>query len=237
MSSYIEITFLTNYLISIFAYYFSAYFSLSKAKPKFFYILIGIEHFIHICSDNLIFFGLYEVSMYTYLFYRNPKKGIMFICIKYLCFFTLFKFMNGSFHLSHYYVNANKNMLGIWILLLLFIILLKNKWNAYLLVSDFIYDVYFYTNRPFHILGFLDTGNQLKVNEIPVIFVDCVFKDRFMNLPSQQIDVYTIHSIKKRNVYLCEVKIKGYKKQSYYICCDEHICLEFNCKCILNFDS
>lgn len=237
MDCYIEVSLITNMLICIVSYFGSMYISYSKSKHLYMYFFIFIEQILHIYFENIVMFILYELCFYGCLCISNIKTTVVYICIKYLIAFTLFKYIPSSFHMGHIYIQKDVNVVGIWILFLIFIVLLKSKWNAFIQVQDYIYDVYFYTNKPFRLKGYLDTGNNASHNNIPILFVDCSYEYLFYDLPSTQTFIYTLSSSSLHTIYLCDVCIKGYKKGGYYICCDEQLCLEFSCKCLLNIES
>lgn len=182
MESYVEITFTTNILICVLAYYTSAYFSMSKISSSSFYGYVFLEQLLVIFIFNkslFIFFYLYECFLYYRMFRQNIKKGCMYICLKYLYMFTLFKLFHGSFHLLHYFVPTDAHIYICWLLLILFIILFKLKWSSYLKVSDFIYDVIIYGDVLIRVRAFLDTGNSVKYKDLPVLFLDSSYKSKF----------------------------------------------------------
>lgn len=239
MESYIEITFLNDFLLCVLAYYASAFFSLSKIHSPSFFLLLLIEQVFHIlCFDPSYYFlfYLYEIFFLYFVFFRQWKKGIMYLCLKYLLMFTFFKFLGGSFHLLHYYVPSFVQIYGLWLLVILFIVLLKEKWSAYLRISDFIYEVQIKADENIRLKGFLDTGNSLCIEDIPVIFIDESYQSHFIHQPQKKIRYMTLNKEEEINVTLCEVQIDRYKKASYYICCDKKVLLEWNCKCILNVE-
>lgn len=120
--------------------------------------------------------------------------------------------------------------------MLFLILLLKEKWHYYLKISDFIYDVTIYCKPKLKVKAFLDTGNNVCLEGIPVFFLDEQYQKLFSNYPSKDMQIHTFNNDKIINAYLCLVSIHGYKKQSYYICCDERIALEFDCRCLLNIE-
>lgn len=239
MESYIEITFVHNMLICIFAYYASSYFSLSKISNRFFYTFLLVEQLCIVLlyvETYYFLFYLLELVFTLFIFYHQYKKLLMYLCIKYLSFFTCMKFLGGSFHLLHYFVPSNVNVIGIWCLLLFAILVLKQKWSVYLRVSDFIYSMIIYADKEIKIRGFLDTGNQVILNDIPVLFLDSKYHDAFMNMKEEIFQVITLNKEEKLVCYLCDVKINRYKRRSYYICCDKRVDLEWGCKCLLNIE-
>lgn len=239
MESYVEVTFLNDFLIGVLAFYGSAFFSLSKMQARSFFLLLFIEQLFHIlCFDESLFFlfYLYEIFFYFFLFHRQPKKGVMYFCLKYLLMFTCFKIFGGSFHLFHYYVPSSIRIYGLWLIFVLLIVLLKEKWSSYLRVSDFIYDVTIIGDKKIKVRGYLDTGNSLCVQNIPVLFLDESFVFCFNSFDQEKISFSTLNKEEEINVYLCEVQIDRYKSNQYYICCDKKVLLEWNCRCILNVE-
>ena len=237
MESYIEITLITNFLVCVFSYYASLYFSLSKKQNVLFYALLCIEQLLHISSVYHGYFILYECIFMIYTIKQNIKVSIMYISLKYLNLFTMYKLFGGSFYMGHYYVSIYTNMIYIWLFYLLCIVLLKVKWHMYIFKQDFIYNVYFYTTKRFRIKGYLDSGNSVSYKNVPILFVDVSYQHYFNDLSYTYCYIETLNSNKIYKIYTCEVWIKGYKRREYYICCDEHIHLEFNCRCLLNIES
>lgn len=238
METYIEVTFIHNILVCLFAYYASCYMSLSKEYKRFFYVYILIEQaFVCICFQAYLYplFYLLEIMFTIFVFYLQYKKLFMYICIKYMIFFTCFKLFGGSFHLLHYFVPASRNVMGVWLILVFGILLLKQKWGAFLSVSEYIFPLRIYADKPFSVYGFIDSGNQMEYNGKPVLFLDMSYAHYFSSQNAIAIDVSTIHSVKKMQIYLSEIRVHRYKKQSCYICCDNRVRLEWNCHCLLNF--
>lgn len=239
MESYVEVTFLNDVLIGVLAFYGSAFFSLSKMQTRSFFLFLLIEQLFHIfCFDERIYFlfYLYEIFFYCFLFYHQAKKGVMYFCLKYLLMFTCFKLFGGSFHLFHYYVPTTIRIYGLWLLFILLIVLLKEKWSSYLRVSDFIYEVNIIADKKIKVRGYLDTGNTLCVQDIPVLFLDESYALFFQSFNQKKISYSTLNKKEEINVYLCEVRIDRYKSNQYYICCDKKVLLEWNCRCILNVE-
>ena len=239
MESYIEITFINDFLICLLAFYASAYFSLSKINLNIFILWILVEQFLHILIFNSIYymyFYFFEICLYLFLFYKNYKKACMYICLKYAIMLTQFKLCNGSFHLFHYYVKTSTNIIGIWILYVFLILLLKKKWHNFIRISDFIFIVYFNTSNKLKLNAYLDTGNSLLCENIPVIFVDCKYKKYFMCENKKTIPLYSFNESKIIDVYFNQIQIDTHKKQSCYICCDERVFLPYGCECLLNIE-
>lgn len=204
MESYVEVTLLNNILICVFAYYASSYFSLSKISNRFFYTFLFVEQLsvvlLYVEMYYFLFYGL-ELIFTLYIFYHQYKKLLMYLCIKYLSFFTCLKFFGGSFHLLHYFVPVHIHMLGVWCLLIFVIIVLKQKWSAYLRVSDFIYSLIIYADKEIKVRGFLDTGNQVKLKETPVIFLDTSYQNYFINSKQEEFVIITLN--KKETLRCC----------------------------------
>lgn len=239
MESYIEITFINNILIALFAYYASAYLSLSKIKNCFFYVFLIIEQLIVVLlydEDWYFLFYMMDLFFMLIIFFHQYKKLLIYLCIKYLCFLTCLKVWHGSFHLLHYFVPLQANMIGAWLLLVVAIIFYKQKWSAYLRVSDFIYTISIDCAKPLKIKGYLDTGNQVTCNEIPVLFLDASYDKYFTAMPKATVEVTTLNKKEVLNCYLCKVNINRYKKGVYYICCDKRVNLEWGCQCLLNIE-
>lgn len=239
MESYIEVTFLTNLLICILAYYTSAYFSLSKVNTSSYFVYMILEQIITIVLfyEPLYFlFYIYECIFYYCVFHKNIKKGFMYICLKYLYMFTYFKIYSGSFHLFHYFVPINAYVYISWPILILLIIIFKKKWSFYLKVSDFIYDLLIYADEKIYVKAFLDTGNNVKYKDIPVFFLDASYKCKFIHCHYENVYIKSINGSSVCQVALCEIRINKYKKGWAYINCDKDVLLEWNCRCLLNME-
>ena len=149
---------------------------------------------------------------------------------------TMFKLFKGSYHLGHYFVPIALNMTGIWLLYISFIFILAFKWRHYLKIQNYIFTITVYTKPKLRLKAFLDTGNSLCMNHIPVIFLDSSYQHYFVNEKENIYSFNHLDRIEEIKVYLCDVQLKGHKKCSYYICCEKRILLEFNCRCLLNIE-
>lgn len=122
------------------------------------------------------------------------------------------KFLSGSFHLGHYFVPLHCQMYGIWLLMAFGIFLLKQKWEAFLLVSEFIFPVVIYSEVPFCIKGFLDSGNQVILDDYPVLFLDQSYTKKMDAHKKKECKVVTLNKQEVLTCYLYEVKIGRNKK-------------------------
>ncbi len=239
MDTYIEISFLTNMLIGIMMLYASGCYTHQRMNHMLFlFALIG-EQVLLMLSLYLslwVLFIIYEIAFYLLVFYYAWKRMLLFLCLRYLAYATLFKFSGGSFHMGHYFVPAQNQMIGFCLLSCFLIFLLKQKWESYFMVSEFIYPLTIYTPIPIHVRGFLDSGNQVMLEGLPVLFLDERYRTQLDNDSSTACTIHTIHSEARLSCFLYEVKIGRNKKRSCYICCDKKVVLEWGCQCLLNLN-
>lgn len=237
MDSYIEVTLITNLLIGVMMFYGSGCYTRQCINHMFFLLALFIEQVLLMLSLYISLwhlFWLYQILFYLIVFRYAYKRLFLFLCLRYLAYFTLFKFSGGSFHLGHYFVPINNHMIGIWILFIFIIITLKQKWEAYLIISEFIFPLTIYADKPIRLLGFLDSGNQVTLNGLPVLFLDMRYRMHINTNQKNVCDVCTLNDEEKLSCYLYEVKIGRNKKRSCYICCDKKVTLEWGCRCLLN---
>lgn len=205
----------------------------------FFCFMILEQIMVVTCYDAVVksMFYLYELGMYFALFHHHYKRLFMYISIKYAISFTYFKFIGGSFHLMHYFVPIYVNPIGVWAIMLLIVILLKQKWSMYLKACDFIYHVEIVGDTPLKVRAYLDTGNSLLWKGTPVIFLDKKYASQIQkDCSCERIVMHSLNAISEIKGFLCDVKIERYKTQRCYISCDKEVALEWGCVCILNME-
>ncbi len=235
MQYYLEVVFINNVLVSLLAFELSANFSLLNiAYTKFIKVLV-LEQ---VCLLVALF--IYEDAfLLTYIFYiflfkRKYKRMFMYFSLRLVLVLLQFVFCRGNFYVGNYFVSFSFALSLIWCLFVFLYAILYVKWNAYIRVSDFIYDVRF--SKGVRIKGYVDSANFATHNTLPVVFLKETYRDKIVYGIQDWMFVEGIHGVEKKAVYLAKIAINSHKEQLVYICFSKQLQLQYGCDCLLNVE-
>ena len=87
-----------------------------------------------------------------------------------------------------------------------------------------------------HLNGWLDSGNLLSYEGIPVLFVSSSYEAYFKKQDIELVVMNTVDDTSVIRCYACMAAIEGCHKHRVLICCRNHVSLPLNCEVLLNMN-
>lgn len=240
MESYVEISYIQNVFCTISALLFAQYTTLRPIRIRSMIVYACSTSFC-ICflwiPYHLLILFLWEVLCIFWLFRHAKKTYIWMQCFSYLQQFTLFLLFSGGFYNLHWFVPITMYILPLWLFYICIWVLLWCKWNRWIARNTCIYQTTIYIGQ--HTLqykGYLDSGNLLTEQGIPVVFLDCCFDSYFQNENICYIDMVGVDNSQKIACIKGEIQLQGCKRHTVYICTSNSLQLPNGCRLLLNMN-
>lgn len=187
-------------------------------------------------GDHTFYYVLLLETCFVAIGFRHALKSyFMALSIRYLLLATSFLLYGGSFHNLLWFVPMKKGIIILWLLYILVFVLLIIKWKDVFARLSYLYDVRVYAGKEkFKIKSYLDSGNLLTHEKLPVLFLASKYQTYFKN---QHIELIVMNTIKDTQIircYECEIQLPGCKKHRVYVNCDKTLHLPFRCEMLLN---
>lgn len=238
MDSYIEISFLHNLLLIYVSCMVGKYVSVQPISTKKIWIytvsMAGSGCFLWFPNAWILICFL-EATFFFFYFRYIYRAYLVGLCFRFLCSFTCFVIYQGGFHNLLWFVPVDAFIYPTWMFYILLYSLLANKWKDILSRRSYIYKVYLHVEgHCFSVLGYLDSGNLLTYQGIPVIFMDKKFQAYFKN---QRIELVVRNTISGTDVircYECEISIQGGQRHKVLLSCENTITLPMKCEVLLH---
>lgn len=239
MEGYIEVSFLFSFL-TIYLSLKLASFSCMKMMKKsqmLFYCAIIATHGCLFFDDAWIFMILWELFCYCQIFKSRKKVYVLAFAIRTLLFFSVFAWYRGSFHNGMYYLPVDEHMWPVWLLYAFVFYMLKRKWHTLLAQGNYVYPATLsFAKKRLHIKGYLDSGNLLCHNDLPVVFLDAKYASYF---DEKNIELVVMDTIQKSGVMKCmkaQLYMEDTGTQSVYVSFANTLHLPFDCEVLLNMN-
>lgn len=176
-----------------------------------------------------------EVSFFFFCFRFTYKAYIGALCFRYLCYLTTFLFYQGGFHNFLWFVPIQAFIYPIWSIYGIVYALLARKWKDCIVKLSYVYQIQIHVqDHTLQVLGYLDSGNLLTYQNIPVLFIDKKYQSYFCN---QRIELVVRNSISDMDVircYECEMTMEGSRRHQVLISCESNMALPMKCEVLLN---
>lgn len=179
---------------------------------------------------------LIEAFFFFLCFRRVFKAYFSALTIRILCYLSAFLFFGGGFHNGLWFVPMDgKGVVALWIVYGCAVLLLMAKWKHAFALTSYVYDaMLFLQETKLHLKGYLDSGNLLTYEQIPIVFIDKKYQTYFKN---QNIELIVMNSVTSSEVircYACRLQLAGCRIQQVYVNCDRHLQLPLQCDVLLN---
>ena len=238
MESYIEISFVNQILLMVLSILIAGYITCKPVCLK--------ENVIYSVSISLfcsLFWGTYswllymclEVFFFLLYFRYRLKTYFVYGSLRFLLSFTCYALWKGSYHLGMYYVPLHQKPFLFWTIEIILLISLLRKWKYFLGKLNYIYECTIQSNhKKFSVCAYLDSGNLLTLQGIPVVFLDPKYTLYFQGERMQFVNIQTVQGEQEIGCYEALIEIKGYASQHVYVHCKQNIKLPFRCELLLN---
>lgn len=239
MESYIEISFIIQSLYMLIACMTAGYLSLKpiSLKQSFVYSLtVALCACILWGTNSWLIMVIVEFLFFLLIFRYCWKTYILMITIRCLISWTCYAIYRGGFHNFQYFLPM-VSPIAIILVELFVLYLLYRKWNYWIGKLNYVYDCHI-KNIPMKkpIKGYLDTGNLLTIDDVPVVFMDEKFQTYFKDLDIQYLVMNTMSGSAPIACYKSIIDIHGLSKKDVYIHCKKQIQLPMQCQILLNIN-
>lgn len=238
MDSYIEISILHNFISISLSCMMGKYICVQPVADKkvlWYAILLSLCGCIFWYPYAWCVMLILEAAFFFFCFRYVYKVYIVALCFRYLCYATTFAFYHGGFHNFLWFVPAQAFIYPLWGLYALLYILLAVKWKDVVAKLSYVYQIHIYLhNQTLDMLGYLDSGNLLTYQTIPVLFINKKYQTYFSN---QRIELVVRNSISGMDVircYECDIAIEGSRRHRVLISCEGNMTLPMKCEVLLN---
>lgn len=183
MESYWEITWLSNFLILLNASTLAFYLG---AKPCAFRYLLGYSGIIPFVAAFLFhpyewfWMIVIEAAFFVLIYRQAGKSWLLMMAHRILCSISAYLYYGGTFHLGIYFVPAARIPWGMWLILAVSWVGMFTHWKLELAEQSFIYPLEICMGETvLRIKGYLDSGNFMMQEGVPVLLVDAEYETYF----------------------------------------------------------
>lgn len=183
MESYLEITWLSSFLILLNASTLAFYLG---AKPCNFRYLMLYSALIPLVAGLLFhpyewfWMMLIEGGFFALIYLHAWKNWLLMMAHRILCSISAYLWYGGSFHLGVYFVPEDRIPLGLWVILALMWVGMFTRWKYELTQQNFIYPLDIrIAGEELHLKGYLDSGNFMLQEGLPVLLLDGEYETYF----------------------------------------------------------
>lgn len=238
MESYIEITWITGFLVLLNSTTLAFYLA---CKPCAFYKLLLYSMMIPLAACFL--FNTYEWLCMVLLegvffgwIYRDSWKGwLLMIAHRLLLNLTCYVFYEGSFHLGIYFVPSYVIPYLLWAVLIISWFGMFLHWKFHLSQQNFIYPIEIRTKRAIvKTRGYLDSGNLIMEEGVPVLFLDKSYEEYFLGENIEWVEMNTMQGTGRVRCYEVRARVGNTPYHKVLIHLNRTMELPMGAKALLN---
>ncbi len=238
MESYIEVSFVNQVLLMVLSILIAGYIT---CKP-----VCIVENLIYSVSITLfcsLFWGSHSWILYMCLelfffllyFRYRLKTYLVYGSLRLLLSFTCYALWKGSYHLGMYYIPLHQSPLLFWSVEIVILVSLLRKWKYFLGKLNYIYECKIQSNyKKLLLRAYLDSGNLLTLQGVPVIFLDSKYVKYFQDQRMKLVTIQTVQGEQEIGCYEAIIEIKGYTPSKVYVHCKQNMTLPLRCEVLLN---
>lgn len=240
MESYVEVSILHNVLTIFVSFWMAQYISLQPLRQR---SILTYAWMISLCGGLLyqsyswLAVLALEIGSFFCFFRKSAKSWLMAQAIRMLWYYTAFALYQGSFHNLLWFVPIHASIVYLWLFYGLLYALLKAKWKQQLARLSYRYAIdLFLEETTLHLDGWLDSGNLLCTQGLPVLFVEGSYEAYFQQQRIQWVVMKTMQGSETIRCYACEAALSNTKRCPVLVCCKEGMQLPLHCKVLLNMN-
>lgn len=175
-----------------------------------------------------------EVLFFLLYFRLSWKTYLLTLSLRFLLSFSWYACFRGGFHNFQYFFPIRSPFI-LLISQCVILWLLYRKWNYWVGKLNYVYECQIEGIPNKHSWkGYLDSGNMLMMNDIPVIFIDNKYESYFHDANIQYLVMNTMSGSAPIACFEGRIKIQGMVKKRVYIRCEKNIQLPMQCQILLN---
>lgn len=238
MESYIEVSWLNGVLLLYASVLFASYAVFQPMKDiRILVYAAGISLLsVMLWRKGSLFILILSELTYLATLFRYARKTYIFaFCFRFLCMLTCFAVYQGSFHNGFWFVPLHAPVQWCWLLYLLLIFFCKSRWRNHFCERNCLYPVTLYIgNKQLHVTGYLDSGNLLSQNGIPVVFLERRYLSYFAKESIQLVVMKTVQENSRLHCYPCELQLNGCRRLHVLVHLQEELQLPMRSELLLN---
>ena len=240
VESYMEVTWLTGFLILLNAGTLAFYLS---AKPCRYRYVILYSAVIPLLACTLfhrlewLFTVFIEALFFRLIYHDQWKSWLLMMAHRLLCNFSCYVWYGGSFHLGIYFIESTRLPLLCWCLLSISWLGMFYFWKQKLASQSFIYSLELKgSNKIIKVKGYLDSGNLITQEGIPVVFLDRRYEEYFKDAHIQWIVMNTMQGHSEVKCHMAQARIMNAHYHPVWIHFTNQLQLPLGAKALLNLN-
>lgn len=240
MESYVEVSILHNIATILLSFLMASYACVQPVpirKMLIYALAVSIPGCLMFFPGSWGFPLLVEAVFFFWQFRLCAKSWMMMQVIRILWYMTSFAFYQDGFHNFLWFVPIRASVIWLWLVYGLMFVLLHVKWKDMLARMNYLYRLHIeLADTTLHLNGWLDSGNLLSYEGIPVLFVSSSYEAYFKKQDIELVVMNTVDDTSVIRCYACMAAIEGCHKHRVLICCRNHVSLPLNCEVLLNMN-
>lgn len=231
MASYIEVAFLLNFTTNLLAIVVGCALTSGwlSTKHKLLYAfisaLMGVLFFF---EGSLTIMLLIELVLYVKVI-RHSGAYLVNVGFRLLHLLTLLKVLDGTAYNLLFFPALHQSIIGILLLHLICLMALHQKWQTIFKMKTYIYEIKIENMK---MKGYLDSGNSLMHEGLPVIVVIRKVYEKIKKEETETIDVHTLTNRRVFKGKKAMLEVHKQKREVFVVCSEEDLLM--NVECLLN---
>lgn len=238
MESYMEVTWITGFLVLLNAGTLAFYLSAKPCRYRYLLLYSALIPFIAcVCFHRLEWLVMIacEGLFFRLIYHHQWKSWLLMITHRLLCNFTCYVWYGGSFHLGIYFIEAGKLPYVFWILLSISWLGMFYVWKMSLAQQNFIYALEVKgSDKVIKLKGYLDSGNLITEAGVPVVFIDQSLEEYFKDAYIQWIVMKTMQGESKVKCRMAQARLADAHYHPVWLHFTSNLHLPLGAKALLN---
>lgn len=238
MESYIEVTWITGFLILLNAGTLAFYLSAKPCKYRYVLVysaLIPLMSCVIFHHMEWLFMLMIEALFFRIIYHDQWKCWLLMIAHRLLCNFTCYVWYGGSFHLGIYFIESAKLPVLCWLLLSISWLFMFYRWKIALSQQSFIYSLELRgCDKIVRLKGYLDSGNLILEDGLPVLFLDQSYEEYFNQADIQWIMMNTVQGQSRVKCHRVQARLCNAHYHPVWIHFTDNLHLPLGAKALLN---
>lgn len=241
MESYIEISWLHNILFLVLSQMMAGYLSLRplSLKKQWGYALLITSYGTLFWTSNAWIGCLLLELICILLWYRHTLKTYFFmLSFRMLWNISAMLWVKGTMAHGLFFPAIETSLLKLWILGIFLLLLLQKKWHTYVMQTNFVYSCKLIKkDRVWKGRGYMDSGNMLMYDGMPVVFMDWKYQSYFSRENIQYIEMQTMNETGEMEGIEVELLLENQTKQNVFVCFKKHLYLPLHCDLLFGMET
>lgn len=238
MESYVEVTWISGFLILLNAGTLAFYLSAKPCRYRYLLLYSSLVPLLSCVLFHRYEWGimiLVEALFFRLIYHDQWKSWLLMIAHRLLCNFTCYVWYGGSFHLGIYFIESDRLPYACWILLSATWFGMFYFWKVELSQQNFIYPLELKgSDKIVKLKGYLDSGNLMMENGVPVVFLDHSFEAYFQKEDIEWIVMNTMQGESRVKCRMAQARLSDAHYHPVWIHFTDSLHLPHGAKALLN---